>query len=86
MTPKCLETKKHKEEYWPYVVSDFDKEPTSFCYAFAQNYQAIRYFRLDPPRTSKNTLLGRIKILDKKVNGPRHIQAWLSRHDLSEEI
>jgi len=51
------------EEYWPYVVSDFDNEPTSFCYAFAQNYQAIRYFRLDPPGTPKNTLLARIKTL-----------------------
>lgn len=51
------------EEYWPYVISEFDKEPTSFCYAFAQNYQAIRYFRLDPPETAKKILLGRIKML-----------------------
>ncbi len=51
------------EEYWPYVISEFDKEPTSFCYAFAQNYQAIRYFRLDPPETAKKILLDRIKML-----------------------
>ena len=31
------------EEYWPYVVVDFAKEPPAFCYAFAQNYQAISY-------------------------------------------
>jgi len=25
------------EEYWPYNIADFDKEPPAFCYAFAQN-------------------------------------------------
>lgn len=49
------------EEYWPYIIEDFDKEPTSFCYAFAQNYQSISYYRLDPPGTSKDELLKRIK-------------------------
>jgi len=49
------------EEYWPYVVADFDKEPSAFCYAFAQNYQAISYYRLDPPGTAKDILLNRIK-------------------------
>jgi len=51
------------EEYWNYVIIDFDKEPSSFCYAFAQNYQAIQYFRLDPPSTPKDLLLKRIKSL-----------------------
>jgi C1A family cysteine protease len=49
------------EEYWPYVVADFDKEPSAFCYAFAQSYQAIKYYRLDPPGTAKDALLTRIK-------------------------
>ncbi len=49
------------EEYWPYVISDFDKEPPAFCYAFAQKYEAISYFRLDPPGTNANDLLNRIK-------------------------
>jgi len=49
------------EEYWPYVTADFDKEPTAFCYAFAQNYQAIDYYRLDPPGTDKSELLKNIK-------------------------
>lgn len=49
------------EEYWPYTISDFDKEPSAFCYAFAQNYQAISYYRLDPPGTAKDVLLTRIK-------------------------
>jgi C1A family cysteine protease len=49
------------EEYHPYNIPDFDKEPTVFCYAFAQNYQTIKYFRHDPPGTSKDFLLERIK-------------------------
>lgn len=51
------------EEYWPYTDKkpDFDKEPTPFCYAFGQNYQAINYVRLDPQGTSKDDLLNRIK-------------------------
>lgn len=51
------------EEYWPYRIADFDKEPSPFCYAFAQNYQAISYYRLDPMMTSKNELITRIKTL-----------------------
>ena len=49
------------EEYWPYVVEDFDKEPTPFCYAYAQNYQTINYYRLDPPGTTPANLLIQIK-------------------------
>lgn len=37
------------EEYWPYRISDFEKEPTSFCYAFAASYKTLKYYRLDPP-------------------------------------
>lgn len=50
------------EEYWQYVIADFDKEPSAFCYAFAQSYQAISYYRLDPPGTPTNVLLDRIKL------------------------
>jgi C1A family cysteine protease len=49
------------EEYWPYKITDFEKEPTAFCYAFAQNYQAINYYRHDPPGTPTAVLLNRIK-------------------------
>jgi C1A family cysteine protease len=49
------------EEYWPYEISDFDKEPPAFCYAFAQNYQALNYYRLDTPGLSRDDLLARIK-------------------------
>ena len=49
------------EEYWHYNVTDLDKEPSAFLYAFAQNFQTISYYRLDPPLTSKDVLLNRIK-------------------------
>jgi C1A family cysteine protease len=49
------------EQYWPYQVARFDTEPTPFCYAFAANYQAVRYVRLDPPGTTPKTLLARIR-------------------------
>lgn len=49
------------EEYWPYIVADYEKEPSAFCYAFAQNYQSISYYRLDPSGTIKTTLLNQIK-------------------------
>src|SRR4030042_2089911 len=51
------------EEYWPYADDEkkFDKEPPAFCYAFAQNYQAIKYYRHDPPETPANTILNRVK-------------------------
>lgn len=49
------------EEYWAYNIDDFDEEPPAFCYAFAQDYKSIMYYRLDPPGTSKDLLLDRIK-------------------------
>jgi C1A family cysteine protease len=49
------------EEYCLYTVADYDKEPAAFCYAFAQNYQAISYYRLDPQGTTPSDLLTRIK-------------------------
>jgi len=50
------------ERYWPYNVPSFDVEPSAFLYAFAQNYQAITYFRLDPPGTAPAALLNTVKI------------------------
>jgi len=49
------------ESYWPYNISRFDYEPTSFCYSFGQSYRALKYYRLDPPGTPGDELLGRIK-------------------------
>ena len=49
------------EEYWKYDEDNFDKEPTAFCYSFAQNYQAINYYRLDHNGQKPEHLLARIK-------------------------
>ena len=51
------------EEYWPYTDDEkkFDKEPPAFCYAFAQNYQAIKYFRHDPPGKKAEEVLNKVK-------------------------
>lgn len=49
------------EEYWPYDESRVDVEPPAFCYSFAENYKAVNYYRYDPPGTSKDELLKRIK-------------------------
>jgi C1A family cysteine protease len=55
------------ERYWPYDTrpastnTRYDVEPPAFCYAFSTNYQALKYFRLDPPGTSPAQLLTNIK-------------------------
>lgn len=51
------------EEYWPYTedANTFDHEPNQFCYAYAQNYQAVKYCRLDHAGISKPALLAQIK-------------------------
>jgi C1A family cysteine protease len=49
------------EEYYPYDVTTFDEEPPAFCYAFAQSYQSIDYYRLDPPGTPRDEVLQRVK-------------------------
>lgn len=32
------------EKYWPYKVKDFDKEPSGFVYALAENYSTVKFF------------------------------------------
>jgi len=51
------------EEYWPYTdgADAFDREPPAFCYAFAQNYKTIKYYRHDPPGTASQEKLSRVK-------------------------
>jgi C1A family cysteine protease len=49
------------EEFWPYRTAEFDREPPSFCYSFAANYQCLRYLRLDTPGITGETLLSRIR-------------------------
>jgi C1A family cysteine protease len=50
------------EQYWPYRIAQFDTEPPAFCYAFAGNYKAIRYFRLDPAGKPAGQVLDSIRI------------------------
>src|SRR5512135_1546690 len=51
------------EDYWPYNDDEkgFDQEPPAFCYAFAQNYQAIKYFRHDPAGAKADEVLKQVK-------------------------
>jgi C1A family cysteine protease len=51
------------EEYWPYSDSadKFDKEPPAFCYAFAQNYKTLQYYRHDPPGILPGDVLERVR-------------------------
>lgn len=51
------------ERYWSYVVADFDKEPTPFVYAVAENYEALRYFCHDPlgQNVPRDQVLARVK-------------------------
>jgi len=49
------------ERYWPYNVSQFDAEPSAFCYAFGASYQALKYFRLDPSPLTGGEVLQKIK-------------------------
>lgn len=49
------------ERYWPYRIADYEKEPPPFCYAFAQNYKAIKYYRLDPPGFKPKDVLVQVR-------------------------
>lgn len=49
------------EKYWPYRPENLDHEPPTFCYSYAQNYQTLKYFRLDPADLSPNNLLLKVK-------------------------
>jgi C1A family cysteine protease len=49
------------EEYCRYDITNFDADPSAFCYAFAQNFQTISYYRYDPPGTPPPMLLNRIR-------------------------
>ena len=49
------------EKYWPYDIARFNDDPSGFCFSYAQNYQAIKYYRLDPPNTPTATVLKTVK-------------------------
>jgi C1A family cysteine protease len=49
------------EQYLPYDITQFDSEPSAFCYAFGANYQSIVYYRLDPSPLTGPQVLQSIK-------------------------
>jgi C1A family cysteine protease len=55
------------ERYWPYdgrpAASNarYDVEPPAFCYAYGGNYQAVRYFKLDPSEIAPLQVLANIR-------------------------
>ena len=49
------------EEYWPYTISTFDQEPTSFQYAIASNFKSVSYFRVDQAGMGPEDILLDIK-------------------------
>ncbi len=49
------------EKYWPYETAKFEDDPPAFAFAFAQNYQALTYFRLDPAGQSGEDTLSAVK-------------------------
>ncbi len=49
------------EKYYPYILARYDDDPPTFCYAFAQNYRALKYYRLDPAGVSPTQTLAKVK-------------------------
>lgn len=46
---------------YPYEIEKFNNEPTAFIYSYAQNFQTLVYYRLDPLGISGNQTLINIK-------------------------
>lgn len=62
------------EKYFPYPAIDgkgsvdaaaFREEPSAFCYALAQDYRAIRYYRLDPRDKAGKLTIPAKELLDR---------------------
>lgn len=51
------------EKYWPYSDAEeaFDREPPAFCYAFAQSYRTLLYYRHDPAGAARAAVLEGLK-------------------------
>ena len=50
------------EKYLPYDTSSFEREPDSFAYSFQRDYRALRYLRLDSPRSAAVEVLERLRL------------------------
>lgn len=51
------------EKHWPYreSASALDAEPTAFCYAFANRFRTVEYYRLDPAGRSAPDVLTAVR-------------------------
>ncbi len=49
------------EEHFPYIVEQFEDEPSAFLYSYAQNYQFLKYVRIDTPDRSPKDVEQEIK-------------------------
>ncbi len=49
------------EQYWPYVIAKYDEEPSAFLYALGDEYEALKYYRLDPPGSAPAAVLDNVK-------------------------
>lgn len=49
------------ERYYRYEIDHFDREPEAFLYAFASNFRAEKYFRLDPGNAKPQMVLEEVK-------------------------
>lgn len=49
------------EKYWAYHESQVNEEPNAFMYSYAQNFQALLYYRLDADGVRGQNLLDKIK-------------------------
>lgn len=71
------------EEYWPYEEAKFDEEPPAFCYAFASNYQALEYYRIDIKGRTRDVVLQQIKA-NLAANRPLMFGALLYQSSLEQ--
>ncbi len=49
------------EKHWPYVIENYEEEPSSFLYSFTNNYKALNYTRLDPIGEQPDKILDSLK-------------------------
>jgi C1A family cysteine protease len=48
------------EEHWPYHLERLDREPDAFAYSFSQEFNSIRYLRLDGRGKRGEEVLGTV--------------------------
>lgn len=49
------------ESMWPYDPDRVDEPPTPPCYAYTDPHRSMRYFRLDPAKNGKTSLLDSLR-------------------------